>query len=74
MERKYTEILNSTTDLAWDVAETVDSILRYLGQDAITDTRYFWEAGRTHIGDRSILFAPGMINPLIYALFIVLHN
>ena len=74
VEQKYTEILNSATDWTWDVAETVDSLLTYLGLDAITDTRYFWEPGRTHVGDRSILFAPRMLHTLIYALFIVLHN
>ena len=74
VERKYTEILNRTTDWTWDVGETVDSLLRFLGQNAITDTRYFWEPGRTHIAGRPILFAPSMIAPLIHALFIVLHN
>ena len=75
VERKYTEILNSEVAWAWDVAETADSLLRYLGRSAITDTRYFWEPDRTHVGEHaSILFAPKMLRPLIYALFIVLHN
>ncbi len=75
VERKYTEILNSTMDWAWDVAKTVDSLLRYLGRDPITDTRYFWEPSRNHVSEHaSILFAPRMLYPLIYALFIVLHN
>ena len=68
--RKYTEILNSATDWTWNVAETVDSLLRFLGQNAITNTRYFWEADH----DTIILFAPKTIKPLIDALFIVLHN
>ena len=75
VERQYTKILNSTMTSALDVAETVESLLRYLGQSAITDTRYFWEPDRSHLGEHaSILVAPGMINPLIDALFIVLHN
>ncbi len=75
VQRKYTEILNSEADWAWDVAETVDLLLHYLGENAITDTRYFWEPGRHHAAEHaSILFAPGMLRPLIYALFIVLHN
>ena len=75
VERKYTEILNSATDWTWDVAETVDSLLCYLGQDAITDTRYLWESSRSHVREHvSILVAPRMIDPLIHALFIVLHN
>ena len=75
VQRKYTEILNSEADWAWDVAETVDSLLHYLGENAITDTRYFWEPDRHHVGEHaSILFAPQMLRPLIHALFIVLHN
>ena len=75
VERKYTEILNSEADWAWDVAETADSLLRYLGNNAITDTRYFWEPYRNHVGEHaSILFAPRMLRPLIYTLFIVLHK
>ena len=75
VQRKYLEILNSEVPWAWDVAESVDSLLRYLGENAITDTRYFWEPDRNHLGEHaSILFAPTMLRPLIYALFIVLHN
>ena len=43
VERKYTEILNSEVESAWDVAETAESLLSYLGENALTDTRYFWE-------------------------------
>ena len=75
VERKYTELLNSEFDRAWDVAKTADSHLRYLGTNAITDTRYYWEPNRGHLGEHaSILFAPGMLRPLLYSLFIVLHN
>ena len=75
VERKYTKILNSEWPWAWDIADTVDSLLTYLGKNAITDTRYFWEPDRNHVGEvASILFAPRMLDPLIYAIFIVLHN
>ena len=75
VQRKYTEILNSEQSCAWDVAETVGSLLLYLGMNAITDTRYFWEPDRNHVGEHaSILFTPRMLRPLIYALFIVLHK
>ena len=75
VQRKYSEILNSEVAQAWDVVETVDSLLDYLGENAITDTRYFWEPDRNHVGEHaSILFAPKILRPLIYALFIVLHN
>ena len=62
VERKYTEILNSEADWTWDIAKSVDSLLRYLGENAITDTRYFWEPDRNHVGeDAPILFAPRML-------------
>ena len=47
VERQYTKILNSTMASALDVAETVDSLLRYLGQNAITASRYFWNRTTT---------------------------
>ena len=75
VERKYKEILNSEASWQWDVAKTADALLCYLGNNAITDTRYFWEPDRTHESEHaSILFAPRMLRPLIYAMFIVLHN
>ena len=75
VERKYTELLNSEFERAWDVAKTADSLLKYLGRNAITDTRYYWEPNRSHLAEHaSILFSPGMLRPLLYALFIVLHN
>lgn len=75
VERKYTEILNSEVESEWDIAKTAESLLQYLGENAITDTRYFWEPDRNHVGKHaSILFAPSMLRPLVYALFIVLHN
>ena len=58
-----------------DVAETADSLLRYLGNNAITDTRYFWEEGRNHLAEHaSILISPRMLYPLVYGLFISLHR
>ena len=75
VERKYKQILNSRTEQTWDVAKSVDSLLQYLGKDAITDTRYFWEPDRNHLSDHaSILIMPNTIYSLIYALFIVLHK
>ena len=75
VERKYEAILNSQFDWAWDVAESVDSLLRYCGENAITDTRYYWEPGRQHLAEHaSILFSPRLLYPLVYALFIALHG
>ena len=74
VERKYIEVLNSRAEWVWDVAKSADSLLEYLGKDAITDTRYFWEPGRNHVVDHaSILIMPDTIYCLLYALFIVLH-
>ena len=54
---------------------TAESLLRYLGGNAITDTCYFGEPGRTHVGEHaSILISPRMLRPLLYALFITLHR
>ena len=75
VERKYKEILNSHVEWTWDVAKTVESFLEYLGTNAITDTRYFWEPDRTHVGEHaSILITPNTIRSLMYALFIELHH
>ena len=75
VERKYTEILNSTKASDFDVAETVDSSCVMWVRMPSRTPRYFWEPSRTHISEQaSILFAPDMISPLIYALFIALHN
>ena len=75
VERNYKELLHGEVEWTWDVAITAESLLRYLGANAITDTRYFWEPDRTHIGEHvSILIAPRLLRPLLYALFIVLHE
>ena len=61
--------------MAWDVAETVSSLLEYLGANPITDSRYFWEPDSVHLAPyASILIAPRMLNPSIYALVIVLYG
>ena len=75
MEKKYKEILNNESERTWDVAETAESLLRYLGKEPITDTRYYWEEGRTHLREHaSILISPRMLRPLIHSLIIALHN
>ena len=75
VDRKYGELLNSQFEWAWDVAESAESLLGYLGKNPITGTRYFWEDYHSHgVGDASLLFAPAMLGPMIYALLIVLHN
>lgn len=71
----YRSVLESNTEWTWDIAESVESFLKYLGKTAITDTRYFWDPNRTHVSeDASILFMPEEIRNLLYALFMALHQ
>lgn len=72
VERKYKELLSHNQKSTWDFAETAESFLDYLGQNPITDSRYFWK--RPHTKDRSILFLPDKLSHLIGALFIALHD
>ena len=71
-ELKYRQILHDEVVETWDFAETVSEFLMYLGNDAMTESRYFWE--REHSPGRSILFLPQKLRPLMYALFIALHD
>lgn len=74
-ETTYRELVNSNTEWDWDIAESVEALLNYLGKSAFTDTRYFWDPRRTHTApDVSILVMPDTLRNLLYALFISLHN
>ena len=72
VEDKYSQILRSYAGTAWDVAESVDSLLAYLGPDPFNDSRYFWEADRPE--DSPLLFMGETVRTLVYALFVVLHG
>lgn len=72
VERKYRELLYNRHKSAWDFAKTAESFLQYLGQNPITDSRYFWK--RPHTKDRSIVFLPDTLSSLIWALYIALHD
>ena len=72
VERKYRELLGHSHVSTWDFAKTAESFLDYLGNNPITDTRYFWK--RPHTRDRSIIFLPDTLSPLVGALFIALHD
>ena len=74
VERKYKEILNSESSWAWDVAETADALLRYLGNNAITDTRYFWEPDRTTRASMRRSYSRPGCSARSSTLWIVLHN
>ena len=67
--KKYEEILYNRVSSTWDYAISVESLLRYSGDNPLTDTRYFWEARR-----KAIPLSPGPLMPLVYALFIELHG
>ena len=72
VESKYSEILAGSVSETWDFASSVKSFLDYLGDDPLTDSRYFWERTRPH--GISIVFFGTTLRPLIYALFVALHN
>ena len=72
VESKYDQLLAHSVEQAWDFQRTVDSFLAFLGDDPITDCRYFWE--REHGRNRSNVFLMPSLRELIYALLIVLHQ
>ena len=69
VESKYDQLLAHSVEQAWDFQRTVDSFLAFLGDDPITDCRYFWE--REHGRNRSNVFLMPSLRELIYALLIV---
>ena len=71
-ERKYQEVLAHRVEEGWDIQQTVETFLEYLGANPITDTRYFWD--RPHTAQGSILFFVNALSHLIDALFISLHG
>ena len=70
VEKKYKDFLGNHVSMTWDFAESVESLLQFSGDNPLTDTRYFWEQGNNTI----MPLAPHTLVPLIYALFIELHN
>ena len=75
VESKYSEILSGSVSETWDFARSVASFFDYLGDDPFTDSRYFWERPRPHDPrEMSIVFFGTALLPLIYALFVGLHN
>ena len=72
VESNYSQLLADEVAETWDFASSVDSFLKFLGDDPLTDSLYFWERCRTYGG--SILFTVNNLRHLIYALFIALHG
>ena len=74
IEKKYQDILHSTTATALDIERSVSALLTYLGHKPITSTRYFWESSHPDTAGMSILIAPHMLGRIIYAILIPLHR
>ena len=75
VERRYQKSLNSSIQVTRDVCRTVDSFLQYIGKQGFTDTRYFWESRGSYLSEHaSIVFMPGEVHCLVYALIVELHR
>ena len=78
VEEKYKELLNSEVQSTWDVFETVGSFLTFLGENPITETRYYWDrrskSNTLGVNYFQALINPDSYRPLVYALYIVLHG
>ena len=67
---RYKKVLSNRVSSTWDYAQSLEHLLDHLGDDPITETRYFWEGPE----QRPIHLSPGPLMPLIYALFLELHG
>ena len=77
IERKYASLVRARLEWTWEEARTVKQLLQYLGVNAITDTRYFWEPSPhrpRYVEGASIMMLPECLRNLVGALFVVLHN
>ena len=72
VESRYAHILADRIAEAWDFQRTVDAFLEYLGDDPMTDTRYFWERGKSN--NASVMFISDSLRHLIDALIVELHG
>ena len=74
VENKYRDIVRSSSGWALDIEKSVLDLLSYLGHNPITSTRYFWERSHPSTSSMSILVAPHMLTPVIFAILIRLHG
>ena len=78
VEKKYKYLLNSEVEWTFELFETVESFLAFLGDNPITETRYYCDIHNSSntIGVHGFqgLKDPDGHRPLIYALYIVLHG
>ena len=72
--RKNIRISNRGLPLKREFAHSIESLLRYYGEAAITESRYFWELQEYRPESASIMFSRWTLHTLIYALFITLHD
>ena len=66
----YKKVLSNRVSSTWDYAQSIEKLLNHLGDDPITETRYFWEGQ----DDKPIPLSPGPLMPMIYALLLELHG
>lgn len=78
VEDKYKEILHSAVKSTWDVFQTVESFLAFLGTNPITESRYYWDkdsvSNTLGVCYFQGLVSPDSYRPLIYSLYIILHG
>ncbi|MCY4415292.1 MAG: hypothetical protein OXE87_03150 [Chloroflexi bacterium] len=72
VDKQYKKILHNRVASTWDYAASVEEHLEYLGNDPVTDVRYFWESSDK--GNKAIPISPGPLVPLVDALLIELHG
>jgi len=68
IEKRYTLLLNSEFEWAWDVCESVKSFLKHMGKNPIAKTRYPWQQGS------DTFFFANSYRPLISAIYIELFD
>ncbi len=75
IEQRYSAVLHNQIERTVNHAATARNFLKFLGNDPITDARYFWTAERFHnVEKKSFYFFPHEICCLVDALAAVLHD
>lgn len=69
VEKKHHKWMRARMSSTLDYGRTVKSHLEYLGNDPITDTRYFWLDRK-----RDVALSAWPLAPLVHALFVELHG
>ena len=69
VEKKHRKWMRARMSSTLDHGKTVKSHLEYLGDDPLTDTRYFWLDRQ-----RDVVLSAWPLTPLVYVLFTDLHG